>query len=53
MSCSELCTELMQKANIACVPGSAFGMPGFVRFAYAEVEETLVEGLKMLREALK
>lgn len=53
MNCSELCTELMQKANIACVPGSAFGMPGYVRFAYAEVEETLIKGLKVLKETLQ
>lgn len=53
LSSSELCTELMARANIACVPGAAFGCEGYLRMAFSEKEEVLKEGLIALREALK
>ena len=53
MDSSAFCSELMSKANIACVPGAAFGAEGYVRMAFSETEETIVKGLNALREALK
>ncbi|MBS0604174.1 MAG: aminotransferase class I/II-fold pyridoxal phosphate-dependent enzyme [Verrucomicrobia bacterium] len=52
MSSSELCTELMTKGNIACVPGISFGQEGYLRMAFSEKEEVLREGLLALREAV-
>jgi aspartate/methionine/tyrosine aminotransferase len=50
---AEFCMELMTKANIACVPGIAFGTEGYLRMAFSEKEEVLTEGLIALRKALK
>lgn len=36
---------LLERAHVACVPGSAFGAPGYVRFSYATSEERIREGL--------
>lgn len=32
---TELATFLLDRAGVACMPGSAFGAPGFLRFSYA------------------
>jgi aspartate aminotransferase len=53
LSSAEFCTELMANANIACVPGSAFGAEGYLRMAFSEKEDVLTEGLIALREALR
>lgn len=45
----ELSEFLLTKAEIAVVPGSAFGMPGHIRISYA----TSLENLKMAVERLK
>ncbi len=44
--------KLLETYHVAMVPGEAFGTPGFVRLSYAVSEETLIEGLKRLGEAL-
>jgi len=49
---AELCTELMTKNNIACVPGISFGQEEYLRMAFTEKEEILREGLSALREAI-
>ncbi len=49
---AELCTELMTKSNIACVPGIAFGQEGYLRMAFSETEDVLHEGLLALRGAM-
>lgn len=48
---SQLCNDLMTTANIACVPGIAFGQEGYVRMAFSEKKEVLKEGLLTLRKA--
>ncbi|MGH8427561.1 MAG: pyridoxal phosphate-dependent aminotransferase [Gammaproteobacteria bacterium] len=41
---------LLEKAEIAAVPGSAFGTPGYVRFSYATDQATLDDALtRMVR----
>ena len=51
-SSAEFCQELMEKANIACVPGSAFGQEGYIRMAFAETEFMIREGLLALRKVI-
>ena len=41
----ELAAELLDAAEIAVVPGEAFGAPGHLRFSYALSDDDLVEGL--------
>lgn len=40
--------EILAKAHVALVPGSAFGMDGYARFAFTETEEEIVKGLEAL-----
>lgn len=46
----ELCHELLDKAHIAVVPGTAFGAPGYVRMSLALATENLVEALARLHK---
>jgi len=47
----ELATLLLEKANVATVPGSAFGAPGFIRLSYATSLEMIEKGLERLAAA--
>lgn len=42
------CEALLEKEGVATVPGSAFGMPGFIRLSYAASTEVLEEGLSRM-----
>ena len=44
----KFCLDVFEKANVALVPGKAFGKEGYVRFAFGAPEEELVGGLKVL-----
>ena len=46
-----LALELLD-AGVATVPGSAFGMPGYLRLSFATDETSLVEGCTRLVRAL-
>jgi len=46
----ELAELLLEKAQIACVPGAAFGMEGYLRFSYAASEENIENGMKRLKD---
>ena len=48
----ELAEALLNKANIALVPGSAFGAPGFMRLSYATSLENLQLAMKRLKKFL-
>ncbi|NNF11376.1 MAG: pyridoxal phosphate-dependent aminotransferase [Acidimicrobiia bacterium] len=41
----DLASTLLDEAEIAVVPGDAFGAPGFLRFSFALSDEDLAEGL--------
>jgi aspartate aminotransferase len=41
----ELCLQLMERAGVALVPGSAFGAPGHLRMSFASSIETLGKAL--------
>ncbi|MGH8161481.1 MAG: pyridoxal phosphate-dependent aminotransferase [Gammaproteobacteria bacterium] len=43
---------LLEEPEIAAVPGSAFGMSGYVRFSYASDQATLDEAAARLKRAL-
>jgi aspartate aminotransferase len=49
----ELADYLLNKANIATVPGSAFGAPGYLRLSFAVDETSLKEALLRLKIALQ
>ncbi len=44
----ELADVALQQANVAFVPGEAFGTPGYGRFSYALGDDDLAEGLDRL-----
>ncbi|MGX5665188.1 pyridoxal phosphate-dependent aminotransferase [Rhizobium daejeonense] len=48
---ADFCAYLLEDANVAVVPGSAFGLSPFFRISYASAESELVEALKRIAEA--
>ena len=48
----ELAAVCLEEAEVAFVPGEAFGAPGYARFSYALGDEDLVTGLTRLQELL-
>ena len=45
----ELCDFILEQAEVALVPGEAFGPSGYVRMSYALGDEPIVEGIKRLQ----
>jgi len=43
---------LLNEADLACVPGSAFGAPGYVRFSFACSMDMLEESIRRIKRAL-
>jgi len=43
------CEEILAKAHVALVPGIAFGVEGYARFAFSESEEEIAQGLRRLK----
>ncbi len=48
----ELCTEILEKAQVALVPGSAFGNPTCLRFSYALADDLLLEALAKVKKVI-
>lgn len=48
----ELAEYFLEKAEVAMVPGSAFGAPGYMRISFATSIENLKEGISRLEKAL-
>lgn len=46
---AELAEMILEKAEVAAVPGEAFGSPGYLRFSYALGDDDLVEGISRLQ----
>jgi aspartate aminotransferase len=44
--------HLLERANVAGVPGSGFGAPGHIRFSFAVARTTLEAALERIRAAL-
>lgn len=47
---AELAVIILEEAEVAVVPGEAFGAPGYLRFSYSLSDEALEEGLKRLQK---
>lgn len=48
----EFATYLLTKCGIAVVPGTAFGLPGYMRISFANSKEKLAAAAKRLKEVL-
>ena len=49
---AELCEVVLEEAEVAMVPGEAFGTQGYVRMSYALGDDDLVEGVTRLHKLL-
>ncbi|HSS65816.1 MAG TPA: aminotransferase class I/II-fold pyridoxal phosphate-dependent enzyme, partial [Gammaproteobacteria bacterium] len=49
----EFAEYLLNEANIAVVPGSAFGAPGYLRLSYATSMENLEKSMDRLENAIR
>jgi aspartate aminotransferase len=49
----ELCERFLDEANVAVVPGTAFGAPGHVRFSFAASVSTLDAAVRRLDACLR
>lgn len=46
----ELCEKLLTEANVALVPGSAFGTDGYCRLSFATSMDVLKEAVKRIKD---
>ncbi|MER8099705.1 pyridoxal phosphate-dependent aminotransferase [Kitasatospora sp. NPDC094016] len=51
-SSGELASLILDEAEVAAVPGEAFGTPGYLRFSYALGDADLAEGIGRLQKLL-
>lgn len=49
---TELAELILEEAEVAVVPGEAFGTPGYLRLSYALSDEDLVEGVTRVQNLL-
>jgi len=49
-SSEDLCLQLLEKHNVALVPGSAFGAEGYVRLSYATSLELIKKGVERIND---
>ncbi len=49
----EFATYLLENAQVATVPGTAFGMPGHLRFSYATSTDNLSEAVRRIKAAMR
>lgn len=49
----DFCEYLLNKAQVAVVPGSAFGMEGYFRMSYAVSEKAIAEAISKIERACK
>jgi len=50
---AELAQFLLEKALVAVVPGSAFGMDGYLRISFCADKESIVQGVQRIKQALE
>jgi aspartate/methionine/tyrosine aminotransferase len=51
-SSADLAALILEEAEVAVVPGEAFGTPGYLRLSYALGDDDLVEGVTRLQRLL-
>jgi aspartate/methionine/tyrosine aminotransferase len=49
---AELATLILEEAEVAAVPGEAFGPSGYLRFSYATSDADIVEGIARVKRLL-
>jgi aspartate/methionine/tyrosine aminotransferase len=49
---AELATLILEEAEVAAVPGEAFGPSGYLRFSYATSDADIVEGIARVKKLL-
>ena len=49
---AELAELILDEAEVAVVPGEAFGTPGYLRLSYALGDDDLMEGVTRLAKLL-
>jgi len=49
---SELAALILEKVEVAVVPGEAFGPSGYLRLSYATSDQDIVEGIARIKELL-
>ena len=49
---AELATLILEEAEVAAVPGEAFGPSGYLRFSYALGDEDIIEGIARVKKLL-
>ena len=49
---AELATIILEEAEVAAVPGEAFGPSGYLRFSYALSDDDIVEGITRVKNLL-
>jgi aspartate/methionine/tyrosine aminotransferase len=49
---AELATLILEEAEVAAVPGEAFGPSGYLRFSYALGDADIVEGSARVKKHL-
>ncbi|WP_205473288.1 pyridoxal phosphate-dependent aminotransferase [Nocardioides sp. SYSU D00038] len=47
---AELAEFILERAEVAAVPGEAFGSPGYLRFSYALGDDDIVEGITRIQK---
>jgi aspartate aminotransferase len=50
VSSADLAEYILEEAEVAVVPGEAFGSPGYLRLSYALGDDDLVEGITRLQK---
>lgn len=53
MTSDEFCTRLIKEGKLASVPGSCFGVEGYLRLSYCYADEELRKGLDRLEAFIK
>jgi aspartate aminotransferase len=48
-----LCNHLLENAGLAIIPGTAFGLEGYVRFSFAASDDQIAAGVDRFNAALK
>jgi len=49
---ADLCMYLLNNANVALVPGEAFGSPECIRISYATSKDLITEAVRRIKAAL-
>ena len=50
LSSAEFCTRMIREAKVAAVPGSCFGVEGYIRLSYCTGDEELEKGMDRMAE---